>query len=131
MLQTEHLFLIFLCLLIVILLIAMLLPIHFSTTTSPKKNTEKPKGHCPICKHALYSGEKVRSNQEEIGNIEVRTRIKGCIYCIDLKNQLRRQCPICEKNISIGEFVLAISDPRTNRLKLSIKGCRQCFPQGF
>ena len=129
MLSTEHILLFAFCLLMLSLLIWMLFPISFSTPPISKK--EKPKSQCPLCKHDLYPGEKVRSNQTEIGNIEVQTRIKGCIYCIAPENKLPRRCPICKQDVPKDEMVLATSDPRVDRLKMSIKGCRKCFPQGF
>ena len=110
-------------------LLWMLFPIHLPTGPTPKK--EKPKSQCPLCKHDLYAGEKVRSDQTEIGDIEVQTRIKGCIYCVGAESRLPRHCPICKQDVPKGRAILAISDPRVDRLKLSIKGCPQCFPQGF
>ena len=129
MLSTGHIFLFAFCLLMLSLLIRMLFPLSFTSTLAPAK--EKPKSQCPLCKHDLYAGEKVRSNQTEIGNIEVQTRIKGCIYCVAPENKLARHCPICKQDVPKDEMVLATSDPRVDRLKLSIKGCRRCFPQGF
>ena len=128
MLQTEHLFLFAFCVLTAALLLGMLLSSHRPPRESPSK---KPKGYCPLCGHTLYAGEKVRSNQEEIGDIEVRTRIKGCVYCINPENKMPRSCPVCKKDVPLGEAIFAASNPRQDRLKLKIKGCQSCFPQGF
>lgn len=93
--------------------------------------TEKPRGFCPLCAHPLMKGERIRSDQLEIGDVEVQTRIKGCPYCMGTASRLKRNCPVCKKKVAKGEVILALADPRVDRLKLSIKGCKQCWPQGF
>ncbi len=110
-------------------LIAVLLWMLFKIGTSSDEE-EKPKGFCPLCKHPLMKGERIRSDQTEIGEVEVQTRIKGCPYCMGLSNR-KRQCPVCKNKVAKDEVILALSDPRVDRLKLSIKGCKQCWPQGF
>lgn len=110
-------------------LIWMLFPI--SNSKHDEDTKEKPKGFCPVCKHPLMKGEKIRSDQTEIGNIEVQTWIKGCTYCMGPSSKLKRACPVCKKKVAKDEVILASSDPRVNRLKLAIKGCKSCWPQGF
>ncbi len=129
------------CFLSLCILFFILFPIKIKTSHKIKNAEDKDKGNefkglCPICSHPLKKGEKVRSNQVEIGGLEVQTRIKGCIYCFSsdakgLKNKRRRICPICKKNIDRDGVILAIADPRVSRLQLKIQGCRACFPQGF
>lgn len=111
---------------LIAVLIWMLFPIRDRRTPE-----EKPRGFCPLCKHPLMKGERVRSDQTEIGNVEVQTRIKGCPYCLASGARSKRHCPVCKKDVPVGEVILALADPRVDRLKLSIKGCKQCFPQGF
>lgn len=94
------------------------------------KKEEKPRGFCPLCKAPLMKGERVRSDQMEIGDYEVQTRIKGCLYCMGASRRARN-CPVCKRKVPKGDVILALADPRVDRLKLSIKGCKQCFPQGF
>ncbi|MBX7056962.1 MAG: hypothetical protein K1X75_02775 [Leptospirales bacterium] len=125
--EDGYLILIGLTLGLAILLIWMLLPLR-SRRQAPE---EKPRGFCPLCKHPLMKGERVRSDQTEIGNIEVQTRIKGCPFCMGPSNRRKRSCPVCQRPVAQDEVILALADPRVDRLKLSIKGCRQCFPQGF
>ncbi len=107
----------------------MLFPIGDSRRK--KDDKDKPKGFCPLCKQALYAGERIRSDQTEIGDVEVQTRIKGCPYCMGPTSRRARNCPVCKNKVAKDEVILAISDPRIDRLKLSIKGCKQCWPQGF
>ena len=107
----------------------MLFPIGDRKRAAEKK--EKPKGICPLCKQTLYAGERIRSDQLENGDVEVQTRIKGCPYCMGPTQRRARNCPVCKTKVEKDEVILAISDPRVDRLKLSIKGCKACWPQGF
>jgi hypothetical protein len=107
----------------------MLFPIGERRRSQVEK--EKPRGFCPLCKQPLMAGERIRSDQMEIGDIEVQTRIKGCPYCMGPASRRSRNCPVCKNKVAKDEVILAISDPRVDRLKLSIKGCKQCWPQGF
>jgi len=109
-------------------LIWMLYPIPDKARKDDRK--DKIKGRCPICDQGLMKGERVRSDQVEIGDIEVQTKIKGCPFCMG-DGKRKRICPVCKKKLAKDEFILAISDPRVDRLKLSIKGCAKCYPQGF
>jgi len=92
-------------------------------------NSDKIKGYCPICAQGLRKGERIRSNVMEIGDVEVQTIIKGCPYC--LTGSRKRACPVCKKKLAKDETIIAISDPKIDRNKLSIRGCKKCYPQGF
>ena len=109
-------------------LIWMLYPLHFR-----EKREDAIQGYCPICTTGLRkkSGEQLRSDQLEIGDYEVQTRIKGCPYCLGQLDKRKRRCPVCKKKLSIDDVILALSDPRVDRNKLVIRGCANCFPQGF
>lgn len=109
-------------------LLWMLLPIGAGPPEPPPK---KSKGYCPICAQGLYAGERIRSDVTEIGDIEVQTKIKGCPYCMGVLGNRKRACPVCKRKLPAGEVILAIADPRVDRRKLSIRGCRECYPQGF
>ncbi|MFN3603705.1 MAG: hypothetical protein ACK4UJ_03215 [Leptonema sp. (in: bacteria)] len=95
------------------------------------KNTsykQEKKGYCPICNHILLKGEKIRSDQLETPKVEIKTFIKGCPYCLE-KNE-KRICPICKRKLNKNQTILAVAnfdDPT----KLSIKGCKQCYSQGY
>ena len=127
LLHTNHLLLFVFCFLTLVVLLAML----FSIPVRIPPSKSKPKGYCPICGHSLYSGEKVHSKQIEIGNTELQNRIRGCVYCVAPDNKRDRSCPICKEPLAQDKSILAISDPRVDRLKLRVKGCDKCFPQGF
>ena len=109
-------------------LIWMLFPIG---DRKRKDDKDKIRGTCPICAQPLYKGERLRSSQVEIGDIEVQTLMKGCLYCMGEKGKRKRSCPVCKKKLPIGDAVLAIADPRVDRYKLSVRGCKNCYPQGF
>lgn len=113
---------------LVAVLLWMLLPIGGG---GPEPPGRKARGNCPICGQGLFSGERIRSDVTEIGEIEVQTRIKGCPYCMGALGNRTRSCPVCKKKLPEGEVILAIADPRVDRRKLSIRGCRECYPQGF
>jgi hypothetical protein len=110
-------------------LIWMLFPLRDRFDRTEEK--EKPRGKCPLCDQILFKGERLRSSVTEIGNVEVQTRIKGCPYCMGEKGNRKRACPVCKKKIAPDEVVLALADPRVDRLKLSVRGCKNCYPQGF
>ncbi|MCB1326735.1 MAG: hypothetical protein H7A21_15090 [Spirochaetales bacterium] len=124
--ETGHLILFAIGLGLIAFLIWMLFPI---AVRSPVE--EKPRGFCPLCAHPLMKGERVRSDQTEIGDIEVQTRIKGCQFCMGPTAKRKRSCPVCKKDVKKDEVILALADPRVDRLKLKIKGCKACWPQGF
>lgn len=104
----------------------------FSLKDSNLRNEkDKIRGSCPICGQGLKKGERIRSNVTEIGDIEIQTHIKGCPYCMGSIGKRRRSCPVCKKKLKSDAMILAISDPRVDRKKLSIRGCKKCYPQGF
>lgn len=112
-------------------LIAFLIWMLFPIGNRRPDPEDKPRGFCPLCAHPLMKGERIRSDQTEIGDVEVQTRIKGCLYCMGPMANRKRQCPVCKQKVAKDEVILALSDPRVDRLKLRIKGCKACWPQGF
>lgn len=93
------------------------------------KKEEKPKAYCPLCKNGLFSGQRIRSDVLEIGKSEVRTTLKGCMHCLD--GNAKRLCPVCKKKLKKDEFIIAFSDQTVDKKKLSIRGCKNCYSQGF
>lgn len=108
-------------------LLAMLIPV---SGRSEKKDRKNIRGYCPVCGHELYKGERIRSNVVEIGNMEIRTYIKGCPYCLGMQNR-KRICPVCKEKLPKDKSIMAVSDPKGDTKKLSIRGCEKCYPQGF
>ncbi len=94
-----------------------------------RREKDKVRGNCPICGQPLHQGERIRSSVTEIGDVEVRTYIKGCPFC--LEGNRKRTCPVCKRKLKKNESIMALSDPRIDRKKLTIKGCHHCFPGGF
>lgn len=113
-------------LIIMSLLFWMLFPIK-----EPALAQNPIKGFCPICSHPLRKGERVRSDVLEIGDSEVRTKIKGCPYCLTENAKENRQCPVCRKPLQKNEMIVALSNPKIDKKKLSIRGCTNCYPEGF
>lgn len=108
--------------------LSFLLWLLFDIQIKNKTQDQEKKGYCPICNHILHKGEKIKSEQVEIPKVEIKTFIKGCLYC--LNGSEKRRCPICKRELKKNQTVLAISyfnDPK----KLAIKGCKKCFSQGF
>ncbi len=93
-----------------------------------KNNKIDYRGKCPLCGHPLRKGERVKSDQIETAKVEIKTFIKGCPYCVS--GTRKKICPICKKNLSREETILAISF-FDNPKKMLIKGCRSCYPQGY
>jgi len=104
----------------------MLFPIGSRAEKEEKKII---RGYCPICGQGLQKGERIKSSITEIGDIEVQTIIKGCPFC--LEGGRKRACPVCKKKLALDEAIIAISDPKIDSKKLSIRGCKKCYPQGF
>jgi len=111
-------------------LMAFLLRMLFPIGTKPiGDDEEKIKGYCPICAQGLKKGQRIKSSITEIGDIEVQTIIKGCPFCID--GGRKRACPVCKKKLDLDETIIAISNPKVDAKRLSIRGCKKCYPQGF
>lgn len=110
-------------------ILSFLLWMLFPISDQPGEVQEKPRGYCPICGQGLKKGEKIRSSIVEIGDVEVQTTIKGCPHC--LEGNARRKCPVCKKGLKKDEAIIAYSDPKEDKKRLSIRGCKKCFPQGF
>jgi hypothetical protein len=104
----------------------MLFPLSDPVT---KKDKKKTKGNCPVCKTPLLIGEKLKSSQVEIGDYEVQTTIKGCPHC--LEGNTARTCPVCKKKLKKEEAIIAFSYPKEDKNRLSIRGCKHCYPQAF
>ena len=113
---------------IIAFLIWMLYPLNNRARPEEK---DKIMGQCPVCGQPLRKGERLRSDITEIGDAEVRTYIKGCPYCMGELGKRKRTCPVCKKKTPMGEAVMALSNPKEDKKRLSIRGCKQCYPQGF
>lgn len=116
---------------VMIAITAFLLSLLFS----PRSRTSRPdsnpiRGYCPVCGHDLRKGERVRSNQMHIGRSDLRTYIRGCPFCLDTGRRAR-SCPVCKKGLYGEESVVAFSNPEADRNRLSIRGCKKCYPQGY
>ncbi|MEQ8350977.1 MAG: hypothetical protein RH862_05800 [Leptospiraceae bacterium] len=94
-----------------------------------KAEEDRIKGYCPVCGHALRTGERIRSNQLELGKSNLRTYIKGCPFCLGGKTP--RKCPVCREKLSKEDMVVAFSNPEEDKRKLKVMGCKKCFSQGF
>jgi len=126
--DTSYLLLFGFAALLIALLIWMLFTVGIQTREEPANPV---RGYCPLCGQGLRKGEKIRSSIVEIGSVEVQTRIKGCPFCLGEVSRRKRSCPVCKKEVGLEDVILALSDPRVDKKKLSIKGCKQCYPPGF
>lgn len=109
-------------------LIWMLFPIGMRQRKATK---DKIRGYCPICGAGLRKGERIRSSVVEIPRVEVRTTIKGCPYCLGPLDKRKRLCPVCKTKLKQDEAILAVSNPEVDPKRLSIRGCKRCYPEGF
>lgn len=116
---------------IMIAVIAFLLSLLFSPRPVTSSREKDPiRGYCPVCGHDLRKGERVRSNQMQIGASDLRTYIRGCPFCTGAGSR-NRSCPVCKKRLQGEESVVAFSNPEADRNRLSIRGCKKCYPQGY
>jgi hypothetical protein len=110
--------------------LAFLIWMLFSVrVASPDREKAPIRGYCPICGHDLRKGEQMRSNQLQIGKAELRTFIRGCPFCLAGKG--KRLCPVCKKKLSLSESAVAFSNPSEDKNRLSIRGCKKCYPQAY
>ncbi|MBI38696.1 MAG: hypothetical protein CMF59_03795 [Leptospiraceae bacterium] len=107
-------------------LLYLLVPIR---QRKKKADEDRIRGYCPVCGHALRTGERIRSNQLELGKSNLRTYIKGCPFC--LGGRTPRKCPVCKEKLGKEEMVVAFSNPEEDKKKLKVMGCKKCFSQGF
>ncbi|MCB1165912.1 MAG: hypothetical protein KDK37_09810 [Leptospiraceae bacterium] len=107
-------------------LLYMLVPLRAKRR---KEEEDRIRGYCPLCGHALRKGERIRSNQLEIGKSDLRTYIKGCPFCLGGKGS--RKCPVCKKKVGKEDMIVAFSNPEEDKRKLRVMGCKNCFSQGF
>lgn len=112
------------------ILIGITLWMLWNLRLSNEETPEEKLRPCPLCGHLLRKGERVRSSVTEIGDVEVRTYIKGCPFCLEGRKE-KRTCPVCRNELESDMNVLAVSDPRVDKKRLRIKGCPRCYPQGF
>lgn len=111
--------------------VAFLLWMMFQVDVSDNRKKKEIRGYCPVCGHDLRSGERIRSNQVEIGKQELRTFIKGCPFCMPQTAVRKRVCPVCKKKVPKNETIVAFSNPEDDRKKLSIRGCKKCYERAF
>ncbi|MBW7858930.1 MAG: hypothetical protein H3C43_11710 [Leptonema sp. (in: Bacteria)] len=110
---------------------AFLLWMLFSTkTNTPKREKDQIKGYCPICGHDLRKGERMQSNQLQIGKTELRTFISGCPFCLSGSGS-GRKCPVCKRKLKQNETAVAFSNPELDKKRLEVRGCKKCYPQGY
>lgn len=110
--------------------LAFLIWMLFSVMARSSSREKEPiRGYCPICGHDLRKGERMRSNQLQIGKTELRSFIKGCPFCLSGKG--KRLCPVCKKKLSLSESAVAFSNPAEDRNRLTIRGCKKCYPQAY
>ncbi len=109
-------------------LFSFLLFLLFDVQLKNASQNQEKRGNCPICNHVLLKGEKIKSEQVEIPKVEIKTFIRGCLYCLNRSE--KRKCPICKEILKKNQTILAISYFDDTK-KLSIKGCKKCYPQGY
>ncbi|MFN3245357.1 MAG: hypothetical protein ACK42K_01520 [Leptonema sp. (in: bacteria)] len=116
---------------ILIGILSFLLWFIFDINIKNQSKEDKIRGYCPLCGHQLRSGERVRSEQIETAKVEIKTFIKGCPYCLTQRSDIKkRKCPICKNSLELNQTIVAISSIDEPK-KLSIKGCKKCYPEGY
>jgi endogenous inhibitor of DNA gyrase (YacG/DUF329 family) len=94
---------------------------------------------CPLCGTMLRRGERVHSvvfsggpeKKETTGTrsgrpVDYLTHIFGCPYCYPANREVRRECPVCKKDVPDDGYVIARMFDKPVRKHVHVLGCTNC-----
>lgn len=81
---------------------------------------------CPVCGEALAPGVSVKSRVFQTKGKDKIMHIFGCPYCWPDNGEYRRACPVCEKTVPRGGFLVARYFEQPNRRHVHVLGCSGC-----
>ena len=85
--------------------------------------------NCPLCNAYLLKGENLVSQVYRPMNVpDQLCIIKGCAHCYPkVEEGLKRQCPVCGKNVSIEEHLVArLFNYKDGKKHVRVMGCQKC-----
>ncbi|GAB1432892.1 hypothetical protein MASR2M29_15170 [Spirochaetota bacterium] len=92
--------------------------------------TEREKGvgvrTCPVCNEKLAVGMLVRSKVFTSKSMDKIMQIYGCPYCWPENTQYPRLCPVCEKIVPRGGYLIARYFEHPERRHVHVLGCSGC-----
>ena len=83
--------------------------------------------YCPVCSYQLKKGEQLKTVVFPSRSMykDRIMHIHGCPYC--LENRVPRKCPVCKRNISNSDFLLARMFERSmQKNHVHVLGCNKC-----
>ncbi len=81
---------------------------------------------CPVCGERLAPGVTVKSKVYDAKADSRIMHIFGCPYCWPDNGEYRRVCPVCEKYVPRGGFLVARYFEQPNRRHVHVLGCSGC-----
>lgn len=81
---------------------------------------------CPVCGERLMPGALVKSTIFKSTGTDKVMQIYGCPYCWPENSEYRRVCPVCEKVVPRGGYLLARYFEKPGRRHVHVLGCSGC-----
>ncbi|MDA8425709.1 MAG: hypothetical protein M0Z80_06185 [Treponema sp.] len=96
---------------------------------SNQRRRETGAGACPLCRKALGSGERIKSDLSPAkgpGEKDRLMRIFGCPHCWPPQAGTPRTCPVCGRELAPEAWVFARYFERPGRRHVHVLGCLEC-----
>ena len=135
MIEMLYLYLFLLSVLLVYLVFSLLGKTEWGKSPRKVKEASSTETYktCPICRHLLKRGERIRSIvfRGGVEASEVREKachIFGCPYCYPPNRENPRYCPVCNRKLDPQGYLVARLFQRKGRKRdhLHILGCTEC-----
>lgn len=130
--------LVFACALVILLFLKVNLENRWKNKKSSQKRLKTQKTEnggidfvrCPVCSTPLAQGENLVSRIfRPMTTSDQRMNVLGCPHCYP-KTEIgvKRFCPVCKKEISLEQYLVARLFNRTeNKKHVMIMGCSRCL----
>ncbi len=116
--------------------------INWKAYGQKEKNVEKAKKareeaakkglviNCPLCRSALLPGEDLISRVYRPMNVpDQLCTVNGCPHCYPVPEPgLKRECPVCGKNVPVkeGHLVARLFNYDSGKKHVIVTGCTEC-----
>ncbi|PKL09755.1 MAG: hypothetical protein CVV51_02170 [Spirochaetae bacterium HGW-Spirochaetae-7] len=81
---------------------------------------------CPVCGEKLQPGALVKSKVWKGTSSDKVMQIYGCPYCWPENTEYRRVCPVCEKVVPRGGYLIARYFEKPGHRHVHVLGCSGC-----
>ncbi len=113
----------------ILLLLIMFRGFFFSSEPSPPTDMDIPEKKgipCILCGTKLERGERLYSEEFKYENDSI-IHIRGCPYCTGKKDEKKRNCPVCGRELEYDEYLIGRMWTRKNgKRHLHINRCTRC-----